>query len=184
MKIGILAAGLSKRMGNINKLLIKLGSKTILEHSVINALSYSDDITVITGFERERSEEILKNYPVKVIYNPYFAEGQESSLRCLLSNTKSDIIVTLADVPFLQKDDFIKAEKQLKDVLSSRPIFNDVAGHPVAIKKELVEIILSSKKKVREIIKEYPHSFYSGRRENIIDIDDPNSLNSINELIH
>ena len=39
MKVGILAAGLSKRMGNVNKLLLKLGSKTILENSVINALS-------------------------------------------------------------------------------------------------------------------------------------------------
>ena len=184
MKIGILAAGLSKRMGNVNKLLIEIGSKTILEHSVINALSYSDDITVITGFERERSEEILKNYPVKVIYNPKYTLGQEESLRCLLYHTKSDILVTLADVPLLQKDDFIKAEIHLKDVLSSRPIYNDVAGHPVALKKELVDLILTSEKKVREIIKEHPHSFYSGRIENIIDIDDPNSLNNIKALIN
>lgn len=118
MKIGILAAGLSKRMGNINKLLIDVGGKTILEHSVINALSYSNDITVITGYERERSEDILKNYPVKVIYNPQYENGQESSLRCLLSHTQSDIIVTLADVPFLQREDFMKAEiKDRKSVV-------------------------------------------------------------------
>ena len=58
MKVGILAAGLSKRIGNVNKLLLKLGSKTILENSVINALSYTDDVVVVTGFEREKSEEI------------------------------------------------------------------------------------------------------------------------------
>lgn len=181
MKIGILAAGLSKRMGNINKLLIDVGGKTILEHSVINALSYSNDITVITGYERERSEDILKNYPVKVIYNPQYENGQESSLRCLLSHTQSNIIVTLADVPFLQREDFIKAEINLKDVLAARPIFNGIAGHPVALKKELVELILSSDKRVRDVIKEHPHNFYSGRRESIIDIDDPASLNAIKE---
>ena len=62
MKVGILAAGLSKRMGSVNKLLLKINNKTILEHSVINALSYTNDVVVVTGFEREKSEEILKNY--------------------------------------------------------------------------------------------------------------------------
>ena len=184
MKIGILAAGLSKRMGNINKLLIKLDSKTILEHSVINALSYSDDVTVITGFEREKSEEILKKYPVKVIYNPKYIEGQESSLRCLLTHTNCDILVTLADVPFLTKDDFIKAESNLKNVFSARPIFDNIAGHPVALKKELVELILASDKRVREVIKEYPNYFYPGRKENIIDIDTPNSFKNIENLVN
>ena len=35
-------------------------SKTILENSVINALSYTDDVVVVTGFEREKSEEIYR----------------------------------------------------------------------------------------------------------------------------
>lgn len=184
MKVGILAAGLSKRMGNVNKLLLKLGSKTILENSVINALSYTDDVVVVTGFEREKSEEILKGYPVSIIYNHDYALGQESSLRCLLTHTSCDILVTLADVPFLTKDDFIKAESNLKNVFSARPIFDNTAGHPVALKKELVELILASDKKVREVIKEYPNYFYPGRKENIVDIDTPNSFKNIENLVN
>lgn len=182
MKVGILAAGLSKRMGSVNKLLLKINNKTILEHSVINALSYTDDVVVVTGFQREKSEEILKNYPVTVIYNSNYTLGQESSLRCLLNHTHCDILVTLADVPFLSKDDFIKAESNLKNVLSARPFFDNTAGHPVALKKELVELILASDKRVREVIKDYPNSFYPGRKENIVDIDTPNAFMNIDRI--
>ena len=87
MRIGVLAAGMSKRMRGANKLHEKLAGKTILELSVENALSYSDSVTVITGHERERTEEILSRYPVRVIYNPCYEDGQETSLRLLLSET-------------------------------------------------------------------------------------------------
>lgn len=183
MKVGILAAGLSKRMGSVNKLLLKINNKTILEHSVINALFYTNDVVVVTGFEREKSEEILKNYPVSIIYNSNYTLGQESSLRCLLNHTNCDILVTLADIPFLSKDDFLKAESNLKNVLSARPFFDNTAGHPVALKKELVDLILASNKRVRDVIKEYSNSFYPGRKENIVDIDTPNSFMDIENLI-
>ena len=58
MTVIIPAAGLSERMGE-NKLLLPLDGKPLI-HSTINAvLSYTDDVIVVIGHERERMEERL-----------------------------------------------------------------------------------------------------------------------------
>ena len=181
MRIGVLAAGMSKRMRGANKLHEKLAGKTILELSVENALSYSDSVTVITGHERERTEEILSRYPVRIIYNPCYEAGQETSLRLLLSETCGDIIVTLADMPFLTPDDFALAEEKLKGYFSARPFYENTAGHPVAISGELIKLLPGENRRIRDLMKELPHCFYEGRRENIMDIDTPDVLERLRE---
>ena len=53
MTIIVLAAGLSARMGE-NKLLLPYNGRPIIQSAVDTALSFSDDVIVVTGHERER----------------------------------------------------------------------------------------------------------------------------------
>ncbi|MGN0905908.1 MAG: NTP transferase domain-containing protein [Bullifex sp.] len=179
MRIGLLAAGLSKRMKGTNKLLELLDGKTILEHSVENALSFTDMVTVITGHDSERTERILSRYPVTVIRNPDYEKGQETSLRLLLANVKADILVAPADMPFLTADDYRTAEEKLKGFYSARPFHEKSAGHPVALSEELVKLVPGTEKRIRDLIKELPHCFYEGRAETILDIDTPEMLEEL-----
>ena len=54
IKVVLLAAGLSKRMGGINKLLTPVNGKPLILYSVENALSYRSSVYVVTGHEREK----------------------------------------------------------------------------------------------------------------------------------
>ena len=56
----LLAAGLSTRMGK-NKLLLEYNGKTIIENTLVSVLSLSDKVIVVTGFEKERIEEVLNS---------------------------------------------------------------------------------------------------------------------------
>lgn len=71
----ILAAGESKRMGK-PKLLLPFGEKTIIEIIVATVVSSKVEQTlVILGSGREKIEEKIKNYPVKIVYNRDFRAG-------------------------------------------------------------------------------------------------------------
>lgn len=66
----ILAAGLASRMGQ-QKLLLKLGEKSILEHTVENVLtSNTEEIIVVLGSEHEEIARALVKYPALLI-NPH-----------------------------------------------------------------------------------------------------------------
>ena len=66
----VLSAGLSQRMGNINKLLFKYKGKTIIETTLENILaSQVDEVIVVTGHEAEKVKEAVAHLPVTIIYN-------------------------------------------------------------------------------------------------------------------
>ena len=111
IKVVLLAAGLSKRMGGINKLLTPVNGKPLILYSVENALSYSSSVYVVTGHEREKVENILSSYPVNIIYNQAYHEGQETSLTTALNAVDGPLIVMPSDMPFITKTDFERCEK-------------------------------------------------------------------------
>ena len=87
----ILAAGQSRRMGDTNKLLIKLDGKPMIAH-VVNAVIASGvaPIIVVTGYEHKKVSKVLEDYNVKCVLNPHFSEGISTSIRLGLSELPSD----------------------------------------------------------------------------------------------
>ncbi len=76
----VLAAGLSRRMGK-PKLLLPLGSKTIIEHVVEHVLkARAAEIIVVLGANGREIRQVLSGYAVKCIENPRYAEGQGTSV--------------------------------------------------------------------------------------------------------
>ena len=101
----VMAAGQSRRMGNVNKLLAELNGKSLIRSVVENTCdSNVSAITVVTGFESEKIELALAGLNVNLVYNPDFASGLASSLRRGVLSMPSDcrgVVVLLGDMPHI-----------------------------------------------------------------------------------
>jgi molybdenum cofactor cytidylyltransferase len=77
----ILAAGQSSRMGR-HKLLLLLLGKPLLLHVVEAALAACvDEVVVVVGYQAAAVRSLLAGYPVRLVENPDYQQGQSTSLR-------------------------------------------------------------------------------------------------------
>ena len=106
MKTGIiLAAGLSRRMGDANKMTKLLHGKPLLRHVAEHALaSKLDDVVVVTGHEAETVRSALQGLPVTFVDNPSFEQGLSTSIAAgidSLTDKSSHAMILLGDMPFV-----------------------------------------------------------------------------------
>jgi molybdenum cofactor cytidylyltransferase len=134
----VLAAGESKRMGEA-KLLLPFGEKTIIETVIDNIIqSKVEKVLVVLGSNREKIEQRLKNYSLKITFNPNFRSGMLSSVHAgfqALPEYAQAALVVLGDQPFISTpvinklvDAYGKTGKGI--VL---PVYKGERGHPVLI---------------------------------------------------
>ena len=110
----ILAGGKSSRMGVSNKCLLKLGSKTILQHIIDNLETQASKIIV-------NANENLKNfkkYNCDIISDSFIDFGPLSGVLASLdwgySNGFDYILTVPSDVPFFPKNLVLKLFEELK----------------------------------------------------------------------
>ena len=134
----VLAAGQSRRMGSINKLLADIDGKPMSAHVVDAAVaSAASPVIVVTGHEPERLEEALANRDVRFVHNPDFADGLSTSLRAGLALLPTDIdgaVVCLGDMPSVSAnhiDRLIDAFDPAAGHAIIVPTFNGKRGNPV-----------------------------------------------------
>lgn len=109
----VLAAGLSRRMGR-NKLLLKLGDKTIIEKTLDNILaSQADSVTVALGHMKEEMAAVLAGYVdtgrIRLAENPFYLEGMGSTVRtgvrAVMDAGMYDAILFFnGDMPFIRPE--------------------------------------------------------------------------------
>ena len=101
----ILAAGASRRMGSLNKLLASIAGKPLVRHAVESFVATSlSPIIVVVGYESDKVAAALKGLPVQLVFNPDHAAGQGSSVRVgvkALDNNVTDAMIGLGDMPLL-----------------------------------------------------------------------------------
>jgi len=99
----VLAAGRSRRMGTLNKLLIGVDGKPMVRHAVDAALAAGlAPVVVVTGHEREKVTVALAGLPVSLVDNPDYAEGLSTSLKAGLGALPPEAegaLICLADMP-------------------------------------------------------------------------------------
>ena len=144
----VLAAGRSRRMGQ-PKLPLPWGDTTVIGQ-VVRTLAFAglDPIVVITGGAHQQVEAALKEYRVRTIYNPRYAEDQMTlSLQIGLSNLPAEIdaaLVALGDQPQIQLDivkRVIQAYRESQSPLVF-PSFQMRRGHPWMIARPLWDLLL------------------------------------------
>ncbi|MBM3490396.1 MAG: 4-diphosphocytidyl-2C-methyl-D-erythritol kinase [Alphaproteobacteria bacterium] len=99
----VLAAGLSRRMGKLNKLVAEIDGQAMVTRAVDAALaSQARPVVVVTGHEPERVKTALDGRAVTFAHNADYAEGLSASLRAGLAALPADCdgtVVLLGDMP-------------------------------------------------------------------------------------
>lgn len=174
----VLAAGKVKEK---DKLLMKLGSKTVIEH-VLGVLNSSkvDEIILVLGYKPERiKDRIGKNNRIKIVEIDNFDKGFTHSFQVGLKEAMNSeaILLTLGDQPFLDTkflNELInKAKSKEGEIIS--PVYEGKLGHPVIFSEEVYEDLLNLEKNqtIRKVIKEYEKNLITvqGGNWTLLDID-------------
>lgn len=137
----VLAAGLSSRMGAVNKLFLPFGKQTVLETTLARIESAGiAKILVVTGYEQERVRELLQGKPYRLIENPDYRQGMSSSIKAGVAATPPDaagFMICLADMPLISGEEYRLLTKTLLLALETDPMaivqprFQEQAGNPV-----------------------------------------------------
>lgn len=105
----LLAAGEAKRMGGRPKPLLQLAGVPLIRRNLV-ALSGAgvDEVVVVLGHRADEIEPAVRDFPITLVRNPDYAQGQSSSVRAglaALSSRLDAIVVALADMPLISAED-------------------------------------------------------------------------------
>ncbi|MGE4124204.1 MAG: NTP transferase domain-containing protein [Pusillimonas sp.] len=137
----VLAGGMSRRMGPVNKLLLDYQGQPLVRHVVRQALGANcGPVHVVTGYQSEQVEKALQGLPVQMVHNPDYAQGQAASVRVAASiDPQAALMVLLGDMPGVSPAivaEVVQAWRVLGDFQARylavvRPRFDGKTGNPV-----------------------------------------------------
>ncbi len=182
----VLAAGLSSRMGETNKLLAQVNGKSLLKHVLINLTkSDVDQIVVVAGHESEKIAQQISGPSIKLINNADFEKGLSTSIKAGIETIQSScdaVLIMQADMPFVESNLFnqiISAFHNNDDIVIPR--YKGQIGNPLLWSSKYFEQLkqLSGDKGAKQILNDYKGAISYVDVDNIgilVDIDEPNSL--------
>lgn len=98
----VVAAGLSRRMGPDNKLLLSYRGLPLVRQAVLQALaSQVSDVVVVLGHDAAAVRDALTGLPVRLVYNEAYEEGLGASVRTGAQAVSDNhaAMVCLGDMP-------------------------------------------------------------------------------------
>ncbi|HET9855907.1 MAG TPA: nucleotidyltransferase family protein [Methylomirabilota bacterium] len=143
----VLAAGLSRRMGQA-KLLLTVGGRAIIRYVVESVLAGGvDSVWVVTGPDVEPIETALGGIEVQYAVNPAPEEGQAGSVRtgiAALPPSVDSVLIALGDQPLLAPSIIpaLLAARRASPKLIVAPRYRDGQGNPVVFKREIFPELL------------------------------------------
>ena len=135
----ILAGGKSTRAGQ-NKLLLEVGGKPIVLHTIKAMRPFVDKLIVVTGRYHDELCKVLKD--VEVVFNKKYEDGMFSSVRAGVAQAEGNFFVLPGDCPFVSKKT-ISALLDCDESFSIRvPTYDGHTGHPMYVNRKLRRRIL------------------------------------------
>ena len=151
----ILAAGMSKRMGNENKLLKKINNNTILNQTLKNHIeSKINNINLILGHQKNIVLEYVDQNKVFIIENNNFKSGMLSSILKIDENISDDtkgVLISLADMPLVTSEDInklINIFNENNQKIICIPEYKGKLGNPILLPKEIYKDLIKNKSKL------------------------------------
>lgn len=150
-KIGalILAAGLSSRIEGL-KPLLRIGSKSILEHALdLFRLPAIQEIVTVVGYRSEALIPTLRDRQARYVLNENYRAGMFTSIQAgvrVLADSCDAFFLLPVDIPLVRKDTVMRMiETYAGDPTRAiiYPQFKRRCGHPPLISKELCKPILA-----------------------------------------
>ena len=183
----VLAAGLSRRMGELNKLLLHVGEYILLAH-VVSACAAATDhpVTVVTGHQAQAVIDALAPAAVNVVHNSQFEEGQMASVDAGLRGAPESetYLIALGDQPLLTADDLrelLDAHYAHSDGRITVPMVGAIRGNPIVVPAAQRALILADPvnlgcRKLTRTSPERVHQFRTANHSFIADVDTPEDL--------
>src|SRR5271166_5696000 len=145
----VLAAGYSARMGQF-KPRLPLGDRSAIEHAIdgFHAAGIGE-VIVVTGHRAQELTVVLKDYPVRCIFNPTYDSGMYSSivagLRALPPETDACFVLP-ADIPLVRPStiELLAAAYQKSRAAIVYPVFRARRGHPPLLDRSIFASIIAS----------------------------------------
>ena len=146
----LLAAGLSRRMGKQNKLLLVIDGKPMVS-KVLDELGKTsvDQIVVVVGHEADLIRPLVKDFArISVVKNPAYDQGMSTSLVTGVSQSRQSdgILICLADMPYLLSTDYERIIDAFRDRGDTGrivvPKFENRSGNPVLFGKKYIPELL------------------------------------------
>lgn len=139
----IMGAGLSTRMGGINKLLMKIDNVPIIE-IVVRALVNSNIDEIILVYRDKEVYEIGLRYGIKLISNEQSYLGQSTSIKRgleIINRLSDGYLFIPADMPFIKKENINMLISHFMNNKSNIviPTYDGVNGSPVIFPSYLHE---------------------------------------------
>jgi molybdenum cofactor cytidylyltransferase len=136
----VLAAGLSRRMGQDNKLLLPMGGEPMVRRAVGRVLGAGlVEVVVVLGHAAEDVSRALGGLAAQSVLNAEYASGQVSSVRAglgALSEPVDAVMICLGDQPLLSSSDL----RAVLEAYAARPhgailvpFRGEQRGNPVVI---------------------------------------------------
>lgn len=164
----VLAAGLSSRMGAANKLLLPLGAKLLLQHTLDQLLASNlAEIIVVLGHEKTLVRPAIEDRAITIIDNPNYQQGMTTSIQAgikALPEQVKGIMVCLSDLPLIQAAEYNHLLAAFQQHYSFdqgcivMPTYQSVPGNPVLFSHHFFSKILAHKELTgcKGIIKAHP----------------------------
>ncbi len=149
----VLAAGMSKRMGAQNKLLLPYDQSTVIRTVVENILNANNkEVIVVVGYEAAAIKNALQNLPVLFIDNPNYETGMTSSIQQGVQQaTGNGYMICLADMVLISPAEYaiVKNHFEQQMILNEKciclPVYNNQKGNPVIFSSFYKTAILNNK---------------------------------------
>ena len=159
----LLAAGQSKRMGEL-KQLMPFGQSTIVGQAVDNLLgSAVVEVIVVVGYKAEDVRKAIAAKPVRIVINPDYEQGMSTSIIAGLNMVHGGVqavMLALGDQPLVSSEtinvlinEFCNHDKGI-----AVPTYQGRRGHPIIFAVKYKEQLLKLRGDVggRQIIKDNP----------------------------
>ncbi len=192
----VLAAGSSRRMGEVNKLLLPFGDKTVIEQVVDSLLAVDNlEVIVVLGHEAAKVQTIIGTRPVKMVINEKHLLGMTTSIqtgvRAAAANSNG-YMICLSDLPLITSEEYSKIVQTFHQVVISQvqsiliPTFQKQKGHPIVFAKAHQQAILEHQemegcKKIVQQNATHLHFLECAHPHILQDMDTPNDYQNLRD---
>lgn len=181
----VLAAGASSRMEGRHKMLLPVGDKSVIRHTVEEVLAATpQEVVVVTGFKGRDVGAVLADLAVNLQPNLRHEEGQMVSVAVgvgALATPTDAVMVCLGDMVLLRKQDYLDLVAAYEAATESSiviPYHGDRRGNPIIFAASYAPEVVAGERKLgcRKLANAYPQEtfrFEAGHDRYTTDMDTP-----------
>ena len=165
----VLAAGNSSRMEGRHKMLLPIGDKPVIRHTVERILQASpQEVVVVTGYKGRDVMAALADLPVALQPNPRYEEGQMTSAAIgtgALTKATDAVMMCLGDMVLLEPHDYaelVTAYVDRTDRSIVIPYFGGQRGNPILFAASYVHEVAMGERHIgcKKLANQYPEDVF------------------------